>query len=183
MQRKARHRWGSAVVSATAFALALSSQGVAVARPESPANPDREFASSFEADDPVPDWLNTVDTTPDGGKRASGVDGGYSSGIPGNVTDQVTDVRASAENTGGGEVKENLVDGEPSTKWLTFEPGGWVEFDLDKPVELARYALTSANDHDERDPKDWTLKGSADGKEWKTLDTRSGESFSERFQT
>ncbi|MFC9680871.1 GH92 family glycosyl hydrolase [Streptomyces sp. NPDC056948] len=183
MQRKARHRWGSAVVSATAFTLALSSQGVAVALPQAPETPDRRFASSFESDDPVPDWLNTVDTAPDGGKRASGVDGGYSSGIPGNVTDHVTDVRASDENTGGGEVKENLVDGEPSTKWLTFEPTGWAEFDLDKPVKLVRYALTSANDHDERDPKDWTLKGSADGKDWKTLDTRSGESFSERFQT
>ncbi|CAM5701503.1 putative glycosidase [Streptomyces afghaniensis 772] [Streptomyces afghaniensis] len=183
MQRKARHRWGTAVVSATAFAVALGSQGVAVALPEAPEKADRRFTSSFEADDPVPDWLNTVDTNPDGGKRASGVDGGYSSGIPGNVTDHVTDVRASAENTGGGEVKENLADGEPSTKWLTFESTGWVEFDLDKPVKLVRYALTSANDHDERDPKDWTLKGSADGKEWKTLDTRSGESFSERFQT
>ncbi|BFO16419.1 hypothetical protein SHKM778_28070 [Streptomyces sp. KM77-8] len=30
---------------------------------------------------------------------------------------------------------------------------------------------------------DWTLKGSADGENWQTLDTRSGESFGERFQT
>jgi hypothetical protein len=82
-------------VSATAFALALASQGVAVALPEVPEKTDRRFASSFEADDPVPDWLNTVDTDPDGSKRASGVDGGYSSGIPGNATDHVTDVRAS----------------------------------------------------------------------------------------
>ena len=34
-----------------------------------------------------------------------------------------------------------------------------------------------------RDPKDWTLQGSTDGKEWKTLDTRSGETFEERFRT
>ena len=59
----------------------------------------REFASSFEAGEPAPDWLNTVDTGPDGKKRASGVDGGYSTGIPGNVTDHVTEVRASGENT------------------------------------------------------------------------------------
>ena len=50
------------------------------------------------------------------------------------MTDQVTDVRASAENTAGGEVKENLVDGEASTKWLAFAPTGWVEFDLDRPA-------------------------------------------------
>ncbi|MEU1303085.1 GH92 family glycosyl hydrolase [Streptomyces shenzhenensis] len=183
MQRRARYRWGPAAVLTTAFVMAVGAQGAAVALPAQAPAADREFASSFEADDPAPDWLNTVDTGPGGAKRASGVDGGYSTGIPGNVTDHVTEVRASAENTGGGEVKENLIDGEPSTKWLAFQPTGWAEFDLDKPVRLVTYALTSANDYAERDPKDWTLQGSTDGKEWKTLDTRSGETFAERFRT
>ncbi|WP_432031099.1 GH92 family glycosyl hydrolase [Streptomyces antibioticus] len=183
MRHRARHGWGPAVVVTAAFTLAVASQGSAVALPDKPAKADREFASSFEADEPAPDWLNTVDTTAGGGKRASGVDGGYSSGIPGNVTDHVTDVRASSENTGGGEVKENLVDGEPTTKWLTFATTGWVEFDFDKPVKIVTYALTSANDYAERDPRDWTLKGSTDGKDWKAVDTRAGESFPERFRT
>ncbi|MER6681070.1 GH92 family glycosyl hydrolase [Streptomyces olivaceoviridis] len=183
MQRRTRHRWGPAVVLTAAFVMAVGAQGAAVALPGKAPAPDREFASSFEAGDPAPDWLNTVDTGRDGTKRASGVDGGYSTGIPGNVTDHVTEVRASGENTGAGEVKENLVDGEPGTKWLTFEPTGWVEFDLDKPVKITTYALTSANDFGERDPEDWTLKGSTDGKDWKTVDTRSGENFAERFQT
>ncbi|AGS72445.1 ATP/GTP-binding protein [Streptomyces collinus Tu 365] len=163
--------------------MAAGAQGAAVALPARAAAADHEFASSFEAGDPAPDWLNTVDTGADGGKRASGVDGGYSTGIPGNVTDHVTEVRASGENSGAGEVKENLADGEPGTKWLTFQPTGWAEFDLDKPVKLVTYALTSANDYDERDPRDWTLQGSTDGKDWKTLDSRSDESFPERFQT
>ncbi|WP_069761826.1 GH92 family glycosyl hydrolase [Streptomyces sp. LUP47B] len=158
--------------------MTVGSQGAAVALPEAPAPADRGFTSSFEAGEPAPDWTSSVD-----GGRASGVDGGYSTGIPGNVTDQVTDVRASAENTGGGEVKENLVDGEPGTKWLAFESTGWAEFDLAKPLKVVTYALTSANDAAERDPRDWTLKGSTDGKDWKTLDTRSGESFDERFRT
>ncbi|WP_281154346.1 GH92 family glycosyl hydrolase [Streptomyces sp. HYC2] len=183
MQRRVRHRWGPAVVITAAFVTAAGSQGAAVALPGKPPAAEREFSSSFEAGDPAPDWLNTVDTAPGGGKRASGVDGGYSTGIPGNVDDHITEVRASGENTGGGEVKENLVDGESGTKWLTFQPTGWVEFDFDKPQKIVRYALTSANDFDGRDPKDWTLKGSTDGKDWKTLDTRTGENFSERFQT
>ncbi|ROP46244.1 GH92 family glycosyl hydrolase [Streptomyces sp. PanSC9] len=183
MQRRTRHRWGPAVVLTAAFVMAVGAQGAAVALPAKAPVADREFASSFEAGDPAPDWLNTVDTSADGGKRASGVDGGYSTGIPGNVSDHVTEVRASGENTGAGEVAENLVDGEPGTKWLAFEPTGWVEFDLDKPVKLVTYALTSANDFDGRDPKDWTLLGSTDGKDWKTVDTRSGENFTERFQT
>lgn len=183
MQPGVRHRWGTAVVATTAFALAAGSQGVAVALPTAPEKADREFASSFEAGQPAPDWLNTVDTTRGGAKRASGVDGGFTSGIPGNVTNHVTDVRASGENTGGKEVKGNLFDGESATKWLTFAPTGWIEFDLDEPTRIVKYALTSANDHDERDPVDWTLKGSTDGEDWKTLDTRSGESFPERFET
>ncbi|MER5846843.1 GH92 family glycosyl hydrolase [Streptomyces sp. NPDC002012] len=144
---------------------------------------ERTFSSSFESDEKQPDWRNTVEEGPDGKKRSSGVDGGFSAGIPGNVTDKVTDVRASGENTGGGEVKENLIDGESGTKWLSFEPTAWVEFDLTEPVKVVTYALTSANDHDERDPKDWTLQGSADGKDWKDLDSRTGQTFTERFQT
>ncbi|MGV9454021.1 GH92 family glycosyl hydrolase [Streptomyces sp. NPDC003635] len=182
MSSPMRHRRGTAVAWATAFALAVGSQGVAVALPEAP-TADREFSSSFESGDPAPDWLNTVETAPDGSKRTAGVDGGYSTGIPGNVTDQVTDVRASGENAGAREVKENLVDVEPSTKWLTFAPTGWVEFDLATPVKVVTYALTSANDHEERNPADWTLQGSTDGTNWTTVDTRTGESFSEPFQT
>src|SRR5689334_5762057 len=142
------HRWwGSTVVVAVALTLTAGSQGGAVAlAAKAPAAADGAFASSFEAGDPAPTWLNTVDTAPDGSKRASGVDGGYSSGVAGNVNDHVTDVRASSENSGGGEVKENLVDGESGTKWLTFAPTGWVEFDLDKPYAITTYALTSAND-------------------------------------
>ncbi|MEU9331742.1 GH92 family glycosyl hydrolase [Streptomyces sp. NPDC048290] len=180
-----RYRWRRGVVLSAALALTAGAQGAAIALPglADAAGAPQEFSSSFEAGQPAPDWLNTVDTGAGGVKRAAGVDGGFTTGIPGNITNQVTDVRASAENTGGGEVKENLIDGEPVTKWLAFAPTAWLEFQLDKPAKVVTYALTSANDFDERDPKAWTLKGSADGSDWKTLDTRDGQSFGERFQT
>lgn len=172
---------------AAASLLVVTAPSTAVARPsaapEQPADSAREFSTSFETDERQPDWRNTVEEGPDGKNLSSGVDGGFSTGIPGNVTDRVTDLRASGENTGSGEVKENLVDVESGTKWLTFAPAGWVEFDLAEPVKVVTYALTSANDHDERDPRDWTLKGSTDGTTWKDLDTRTGQTFSERFQT
>ncbi|MBT2491394.1 GH92 family glycosyl hydrolase [Streptomyces sp. ISL-96] len=191
MQHRPRYgqRNTAAAVAAAALLLVVTAPSAAVAlpgrpdRPSRPAPPDQTFKSSFEADEPQPDWRNTVEVEPGGEKRASGVDGGYSAGIPGNVTDRVVDLRASSENTGGGEVKENLVDVQPATKWLAFEPTAWIEFDLDEPARLVTYALTSANDHAERDPKDWTLKGSADGKEWKVLDSREGETFTKRFET
>ncbi|MDG4535133.1 GH92 family glycosyl hydrolase [Streptomyces sp. AV19] len=141
------------------------------------------FASSFEPGDPRPDWRNTAETGPDGTPRTSGVGGGDGQGIPGNVTDKVTGLRASGENTGGGEVKENLVDGEKTTKWLTFQRTPWVEFTLAEPVTAVRYALTAANDFPARDPRSWVLKGSADGQHWTTLDTREDETFEKRFRT
>ena len=145
-----RHHRSAAVLGAAAFTLVATAQGAAVAKPEEPPKAAREFVSSFEEGDAQPDWLNTVETGPDGEKRASGVNGEFSSGIPGSVNDHVIEVRASGENAGSGEVKENLVDGEPTSKWLTFKPTGWVEFDLDEPAKVVTYALTSANDHDER---------------------------------
>ncbi|WP_432047706.1 GH92 family glycosyl hydrolase [Streptomyces asiaticus] len=188
-QRRPQRRWrgiGRSAALVAAVLLAVTAQGGAVAVPAGPDSAhhaDRTFASSFESGDPQPDWRNTVETGPDGKKKASGVDGGYSSGIPGNVTDKVTEVRASDENTDGGEIKENLVDGEVTSKWLAFDTTAWLEFDLSEPVEAVRYALTSANDAPGRDPKDWTLKGSANGSDWTTLDTRKDETFSSRQQT
>ncbi|WNO71750.1 GH92 family glycosyl hydrolase [Streptomyces sp. AM8-1-1] len=176
----------AAALVAAASLLVVTGQSAAVAQP-APAAPsaaaDREFTTSFEEDERQPDWRNTVEDGPDGKKRSSGVDGGFSTGIPGNITDKVIELRASGENTGAGETKENLVDLQPGTKWLGFEPTAWIEFDTDEPVKVVTYAMTSANDHAERDPKDWTLKGSADGKDWKVLDTREGQSFEKRFQT
>ena len=113
-----------------------------------------DFATSFEATDPPPTWISTAE-------RASGVTGPAPTGIPGNVTDTVVGVRASGENTGGGEVKENLVDGSPrrASGSCSRRPAGssssWPE-----PVAVVHYALTSANDAAGRDPRDWTLQGS-----------------------
>ncbi|MEV0849344.1 GH92 family glycosyl hydrolase [Streptomyces sp. NPDC049954] len=44
------------------------------------------------------------------------------------------------------------------------------------------YTLTSATKA-AQDPGSWTLQGTTNGKHWKTLDTRSGETFAHRLQT
>lgn len=167
----------------------------APAGPVAPA-PGPGFASSFEEGDPQPDWTDTAEAVPaeavpagrgrrkDGGrKKASGTDGTVAFGIPGNVTDEVTAVRASAQNAAAGEVKEALFDGNVSSRWQVFARTGWIEFDLARPVGPVRYALTAAGDTAGRDPRDWTLRGSDDAKTWTTLDTRTGERFSKRLET
>ncbi|GIH16903.1 LamG-like jellyroll fold domain-containing protein [Rugosimonospora africana] len=100
--------------------------------------------------------------------------------VPGSLRGQVSAVTASAENAPN-EVAVNLKDGDPSTKWLAFSPSGWVTYRMAKPVVVASYSLTSANDTPGRDPRDFTLQGSNDGSAWTDLDTRTGQSFSGRL--
>jgi predicted alpha-1,2-mannosidase len=102
--------------------------------------------------------------------------------IPGNVTGEVVDVQANGDNPPN-ETKEKAVDGNLQTKWLVFEPTGWLQVRLSKAEKVVDYALTSANDSPGRDPQDWTLQGSNDGTSWTTLDTQTGQSFADRFTT
>nr|WP_218566076.1 ThuA domain-containing protein [Vallicoccus soli] len=95
--------------------------------------------------------------------------------------EDVAEVSATAENAPN-EDAENLVDGDPGTKWLAFEPTATLTVRLAEAVAVKRYTLTSANDFDGRDPRSWTLQGSQDGQAWEDVDARSGEDFPERFQ-
>ncbi|OLB77055.1 MAG: alpha-mannosidase [Actinobacteria bacterium 13_2_20CM_2_71_6] len=148
-----------------------------------PADPAPLFASSFEPAGQQPAWSNTVETDAAGNRKTAGIDGTSSRGIPGNLADKVVEIAASGEYTASGEVKENLNDGDVNSKWLVFTATAWVQFKLSEPVAVVAYALSSANDAAERDPRDWTLQGSADGQTWSTVDTQTGQQFSARFQT
>ena len=78
-------------------------------------------------------------------------------------------VRASGENLPG-EGAVRAFDGLCATKWLDFTGGSpgartWIEYRLrpQQPAQLLdSYALTSANDAPERDPKSFTLQGLPD---------------------
>ncbi|MBD8078638.1 ThuA domain-containing protein [Cellulosimicrobium arenosum] len=110
----------------------------------------------------------------------TGLVGARIAGAQPNAAD-VADVTATAENPPN-EIAVNLVDGDPGTKWLAFEPTATITVRLEEPTELARYTLTSANDSSERDPNTWTLQGSNDGESWEDVDSQSGQTFSQRFQ-
>ncbi|RQP16197.1 MAG: discoidin domain-containing protein [Parapedobacter sp.] len=85
----------------------------------------------------------------------------------------------------GGEGSLKLVDNDTQTKFLVgdFRADLWVQLKYAAPTKLGAYTLTSANDAPDRDPKDWELLGSNDGETWTVLDSRTGEIFTERFQT
>ena len=91
-------------------------------------------------------------------------------------------ITARGEN-GPHEPASNAFDGNPKTKWLDFSPqGSWIQYAYVAPKVVSGYAITSADAPTDRDPMDWQLLGSNDGKTWTTLDTRSGEQWSKRYE-
>jgi predicted alpha-1,2-mannosidase len=141
-----------------------------------------DFITSFEKDDPQPTWQNTAETDSKGNKKSSGVIGElpYDS-IQGDITNKVTKVTASANNPPN-EVESMLIDQNPQTKWLARQKTATIELTFDEPQNVIKYAFTSANDAQGRDPKDWTLSGSNDGKNWVDLDNQAGQKFEKRFE-
>lgn len=95
---------------------------------------------------------------------------------------EVTGVEASDEFRAAGETADNLLAESPE-KWLAGDDTAWVDFTLARPTVITSYSLMSANDFPGRDPRDWTLRGSHDGRHWTPLDSRTGETFTSRFQT
>lgn len=142
-----------------------------------------DFFSSFEKGDPPPTWKNTVETDASGKKMASGVDGNIPfDGIQGDITDQLKEITVSGENPPN-ETKDKLIDRDLNTKWLIKEKTASIQMKLSEAESVVKFALTSANDFEGRDPRDWTFSGSQDGKNWTPLDKRTDEVFKDRFQT
>src|SRR5262245_22406676 len=131
----------SAVLAAILVAPSPAHAGIA--RPALAPDGPTDFYSSFEPGDPQPAWTDTVETDASGARKASGVTGTSFIAVPGSVTDQVTALAVSGENTGGGEVRANLIDSDVLTKWLVFAPTAFIQFTLAQPVAVQRYALSS----------------------------------------
>ena len=81
----------------------------------------------------------------------------------------------SGHTAGNGQGIGNTADGNPATKWCIENPGKSVvwQVDLPRPQVVASYSLTSAPDVPSRDPMDWKLEATMDGKDWTTLDIQA----------
>jgi hypothetical protein len=106
------------------------------------------------------------------------------------VIDTTDDLKGSITargDNGSAEGKEKAFDNQSGTKWLDFTSAGatWIQYAYaaGSAGRLTSYSITSANDSPERDPADFQLLGSNDGgKTFTTVDSRTGVSFSGRFQ-
>jgi hypothetical protein len=79
----------------------------------------------------------------------------------------------------------NLFDDTPA-KWCAKAVKITATYEMSKKLASQApiaYAVTSANDYPGRDPKDWRLSGSNDGKTWTELDAQKNQSFFSRHFT
>ena len=142
------------------------------------------FSSSFESSDPAVTESQSDNGYYKGLERYEIV-----SAIPGDFTELVDLATLKGSNDFKSEEgKAKLFDASSSTKFLTeTKPSAnspaWISFALTEARVVGLYAITSANDEAGRDPKAWKLYGSSDGKSYVEIDSRTGESFSSRYQT
>jgi hypothetical protein len=104
------------------------------------------------------------------------------------LTELVVNLTVSIENNGGSTANEGsprLIDGDLDSKFLiqSFDPSFTIQEEYDSAYRIDAYTLTSANDADGRDPKDWTIQGSNDQAAWTILDTQTGQLFDARKKT
>jgi hypothetical protein len=96
------------------------------------------------------------------------------------LQDAATPGAGTATGSGGTDVSA-LFDDTSATQVTFNSATPWVRYDLPQPTKVAYYTLTSGSAAG--DPAAWSLEGSDDGTHWTTLDTRSGQTFTDRQQT
>jgi hypothetical protein len=110
----------------------------------------------------------------------------HAAGLEDTTDDGTGTISARGDNPPN-ETMYEAFDNLTGTKWLDFSPTySWIQYQYagSTTFVVTEYTLTSANDYPARDPMDWNILGSNDnGSTWDTLDARTGELFTARFQT
>ena len=93
-------------------------------------------------------------------------------------------VTASTPGSNKKEEVVNLFDNNQNTKYCTPNATPWIQYQFPAGVKpaIVAYAFRTANDAAERDPKEWVLQGSNDGKAWTDIDAQKGVEFLSRFE-
>jgi hypothetical protein len=94
---------------------------------------------------------------------------------------------SSNDGSSGWDGPAQAFDNDPWTRWYNGNthpsPTGWLRYDFgsgNAPV-IKRYTVNSA-DVVGREPTAWQFQGSNDGATWTTLDTESGQAFSDPYK-
>ena len=95
---------------------------------------------------------------------------------PDRVSDLGIGVRTSSD-------VDLLKDNQPRSFYQSKTNSAAIIFEYNVPVKATYYTLTSADVTINSDPKQWVLKASIDGQNWKSLDKRSDFKFYSRFHS
>ncbi|MBW8684569.1 discoidin domain-containing protein [Chitinophaga rhizophila] len=104
------------------------------------------------------------------------------------LTELAINLKVNIENSGGanaGEGSRKVIDNDLDSKFLifSFDPTFYIQLEYDIAERLDAYTLTSANDADGRDPKNWKILASNDLENWKELDSQTNQAFDSRKKT
>ena len=96
------------------------------------------------------------------------------SGVTDYTPTSIANVTVQQSTPVQGEGPANLIDRGSNahlTKVFILKNRSWIQYQLSAPTTVTAYDITTGNDADERDPKEWTFEGSFDGFRWVVLDT------------
>lgn len=82
-----------------------------------------------------------------------------------------------------GQDVSKVVDANTDTKYTTGHNAFYITWKGNQKVAITGYAITSADDAPEKDPKSWILSASNDNVTWVKMDTQDGQTFNERKET
>lgn len=137
------------------------------------------WSTSFENSDGFK--TGTLDT-----KGSKNVSGSMKSDIKGDLSYLVDKSNLSGSASyNSSEVMRNLFDGNTATKYLTTKSPVEIIAKLKNGTKKAvkYYYIASANDEQNRDPKNWVLQGrNSDSDGWTDIDSRTNETFDSRYQ-
>lgn len=162
LARRTPHTHRLAVAALVGSLIISPLAAVTVATPAAAADPGGSFSTSFEAA-PLPLTSTAFELSENVAGKKYG---------PGSLLSYVDAVTASGENAPN-EVAAAAADGASSTKWLVKTNTAWLQYHLSAPAVVKGYRMTTANDSQSRDPKTWTVQGSANGTDWTVIDTRT----------
>lgn len=96
-------------------------------------------------------------------------------------------ISVNFENSGGASANEGslkLVDNDYNSKFLInpYRENLYLQLRFPGGIAVSAYILASANDAQDRDPKNWELVGSNDLENWTVLDKKEDYMFTSRFQ-
>lgn len=105
------------------------------------------------------------------------------SGYLDTTDDGAGEITASGEGVNEKEHYSKAFDNSEA-KWCIKTPTIWIQYRYPEGVRksVTAYTITSGNDFQGRDPKNWRLLGSNDGKEWTAADERTDVTFAMRHQ-